>query len=90
MKTTMKPFFYLVILFLSVGCEKGSQQGVESTCPCVRKIFDRTTFPCDNTQAELCFTDTFRTQEPSCEEHGTNNFPNDQAVTTTWYRVECP
>lgn len=83
------PFFLLSLLFF-LGCDKVPENETENECPCIRKIFDRSTFPCDNTQAELCYTDTFRTQEASCEAEGTTSFPNDQAVTTTWYRVECP
>ena len=85
----MKPFLYLLSLVFFLSCASPLENEMENECPCVRKIFERTTFPCDNTQAELCYTDTFRTQEPSCEAEGATTYPNDQAVETTWYRVEC-
>ncbi len=86
----MRYLLFSLSLSLFLACNKAAETETEDECPCVRKIFDRTTFPCDNTQADLCYTDTFRTQESSCEAAGTTTYPNDQAVVTTWYRVECP
>ena len=74
--------------FVLVGCSSEEIEP-EPTCPCTKKYFIRTTFACDNTNEELCYTDQFSTQEDSCASDGETNRPGEQTIETMWYRVEC-